>query len=265
LINPYVFGAFFLVYLATSLSAYLYSTKRLGQRVSDVMLKKEAVLLGQGWPGYLHADFWGLLGPSGRLGATTTKGVGGREALVSKYALPSMLAGFASLAGAVTGVWLLGNTIFYLGAAAAFGGPGIGIALCTFWALYHAGMIFRGFGISQSLNTNFAQEHFDRLKSEVEIRDSDGRGTRFLRRRLKTLEDILLTFRGIGFSINKTLIEDQLNALYAPKSLHKKLDDRIIPSAIRENIRGWRRLNPLIFSGKVLYGLLGMFRRPEKW
>ena len=128
---------------------------------------KEAVLLGQGWPGYLHADFWGLLGPSGRLGKTTAKGVGGKALLEYKYAFPSFVVGVVSLAGAGIGTWLLANTIYYLGASIAFSGPGIGIVICTVWALYHALMIFRGFQVSQGLGTTvkfIGEETWKRIK-----------------------------------------------------------------------------------------------------
>lgn len=153
IISPWLLIPVMVAYLAITLTSYLYSTKRLGQKVGDVMGKKEAVLYGQGWPGYLQADFWGLRGPSGRLGATTTKGVGGKEAFDFKYAFPSFVAGTASLAGAGVGTWLLANSCYYLGAATAFGGPGLGIAICTFWALYNGFMIFRGFHVSQGLGT----------------------------------------------------------------------------------------------------------------
>jgi hypothetical protein len=300
LINPAVFLVFFGTYLATTLTSYLYSTKRLGQKVIDVMFKKEAVLLGQGWPGYLHADFWGLMGPSGRLGATTTKGVGGREHLTSKYALPSLLAGIGSLAGAGVGTWLLANSVYFLGAGTAFSGPGIGILLCTIWALYHAGMIFRGFGISQSLNSTVGQKYIDWVSNKAQNANN-----KLSKLSYTFLEDFLLTWRGIGFTVNKTLFKEPTDKFYGPKSLknllphrvlnilmrnswarkngnpakpfkqlkekdfngmYKLFDEKFVPAAIRKDSDKWTsRINPLIVLGKLVYGLLGWFRRPEKW
>lgn len=148
--NPVVFLAFFFTYLSTTLGSYLYACHRMGQKVTDVLFKKEAVFLGLAWPAYLHADFWGVRGPSGRLGATTTKGVGGFEPLALNHTVKALAVGIGSLVNAGIGIWLIGNSIYFLGAATAFSGPGIGLGICTFWALYHAIMIFRGFQVSHA-------------------------------------------------------------------------------------------------------------------
>jgi hypothetical protein len=148
------------------------------------------------------------------------------------------------------GAWLLGNSIYYLGAATAFSGPGIGIAICTFWALYHAGMIFRGFGVSQSLNSTVGQRYIDWVHRKAE--------NGWFKAGWRFLEDFMLTWRGIGFTFKKTLFEEPLDKLYAPKVL---INEKLTPASIRENIRGIRRLNPLIILGKLVYSILGMFRR----
>lgn len=129
--------AFVMSSFATSMMAYLGKMSRLGQKKWDVMVHKEGTFLSQGWPGYLHASFWSLLGPSGRPGATTDKGALGHDPLPWKYRIPMISMFTFNLVTSITGLAFVGMGLSDFGPSLYYTLGGCGMMTVTFWSIWN--------------------------------------------------------------------------------------------------------------------------------